>query len=93
MVLCLVRPASGGSAVRDGRPEPTEYRHFEIYLGIDSTSGEGTIYAEAPTAQINYGLMPNVQFSVSLPMAATRAERGSPYLYVIGDTSVGAKVR
>jgi hypothetical protein len=65
-LLALLRPASAGPPYVTDDPEPTDYRHFEIYgfsSGIatrDDTSGEAGI-------DFNYGAAPDLQLTAVLP--------------------------
>jgi len=45
-------------------PDPTEYRNYEIYSGFQTHVDQGTTTTESPFIEVNYGLLPNVQFSV-----------------------------
>ena len=86
-------PAVAGPPYQTDDPEPTAYRHFEIYVfeTYDNAPGAG-MSGNAPSLEVNYGLMPNVQFSVTMPFAAAQPS-GSPLHVGYGDTEVALKVR
>ncbi len=86
-------PAAAGPPYQTDDPEPTAYRHFEIYVfgTYGNAAGEG-VSGNLPSIEINYGLMPNVQFSVTAPFAAGQ-EPASPLRTGYGDTEVALKVR
>jgi hypothetical protein len=86
-------PATAGPPYQTDDPEPTAYRHFEIYVfeTYDNAPGAG-MAGNAPSLEVNYGLMPNVQFSVTMPFAAAQPP-GSPLHVGYGDTEVALKVR
>jgi hypothetical protein len=67
-VLLAVTPAMAGPPYLSDDPEPTDYKHYEIYVfsnGFvtrDGTSGAGGL-------DINYGGAPNLQLTATLPVA------------------------
>jgi hypothetical protein len=76
--LGAARAVAGPPYVTDD-PEPTDYRHWEIYSGFQyEHDGNGNSSPNAPFAEFNYGAMPNVQVSFS---------RGN------GETEFGIKTR
>jgi len=57
------RAMAGPPFVTDD-PDPTEYRHWEIYTGFQyENDGGGNTATSNPFAEFNYGAMPNVQTS------------------------------
>jgi hypothetical protein len=93
VVASFARPAVAGPPYQTDDPEPTAYRHYEIYVfaTYGNEPGRGST-GNLPSAEINYGLMPNVQFSVTLPFDAAQDVRG-PLRTGYGDTEVALKVR
>ncbi len=86
-------PASAGPPYQTDDPEPTAYRHYEIYVfGSYDADASHAVGATLPSLEVNYGLMPNVQFSVTAPFAAARAP-GLPMQAGFGDAEVALKVR
>ncbi|HEX3467455.1 MAG TPA: hypothetical protein VHT05_05185 [Candidatus Elarobacter sp.] len=85
--------AMAGPPYQTDDPEPTAYRHYEIYVfgTYDNEPGQG-VGANWPSLEVNYGLMPNVQFSVTAPFAAAKAP-GMPLQSGYGDTEVALKMR
>lgn len=73
-------------------PDPTEYRNYEIYLGATTHRDETDSTSELPFFEVNYGLMPNVQFSVHLGEVENTAP-DLPRAYGFNDSEVGLKVR
>jgi hypothetical protein len=67
-MLALAAPARAGPPYMTDDPEPTDYKHFEIYAfgngtaARDGTSGESGL-------DINYGGAPNLQLTASIPAA------------------------
>jgi hypothetical protein len=73
-------------------PVPTDYRNWEIYTGFTfENEGGGTVAATAPFAEFNYGALPNVQVSVTLPFEGDLAPGVRRYGY--GTTDFGIKAR
>jgi len=48
---------------------------------------------EVPAYEVNYGVVPNVQLHLVLPLTASFAPMGGPTNFGMGDTELGAKVR
>ena len=92
--------ARAGPPFQTDDPDPVAFRHFEMYAfelsdGTDKNAG-GTAL-EAPAYEVNYGVVPNVQLHLVLPLTASFApsvnSSSGPTNYGIGDTELGAKVR
>jgi hypothetical protein len=97
-VLLEVIAAFQPSASRAGPPfvtddpVPADYRNWEIYTGFQyQNEGGGVVVASVPFAEFNYGAMPNVQVSLSLPME--RDDSGNAHSYGYGMTEFGIKTR
>jgi hypothetical protein len=71
--------------------EPTEYRHWEIYLASqiahDSSGWSGT----SPHVEIDYGAIRNLELSLTAPVAFDSSNRRSQFGY--GDTALEVKYR
>src|SRR5882724_11978266 len=74
-VLGLARPALAGPPYVSDDPEPTDYKHFEIYTfnngtrTRDGTGGETGI-------DFNYGAAPDLQLTATLPGAFNQPAGG-----------------
>jgi len=93
MTLALLPyAAQAGPPFVTDDPEPTEYGHFEIYLfsegTINATSKEGT----ALGVEVNYGALPDLQLSASLPANFDAPDREGP-AWGVGEAELGAKYR
>jgi hypothetical protein len=73
-------------------PDPTEYRNYEIYAGVTTHRDQGVSNSELSFLEINYGLMPNVQFSVHLGDEVLTSPGLSPS-YGLEDAEMGLKMR
>jgi hypothetical protein len=93
-IVALSAPgvAWAGPPFQTDDPEPTPYRYYEIYVN-SQTSHDGNVFTGTlPSLEVNYGVMPNVQFSVSLSNAISHAA-GAGWNDGLGDAEVGVKVR
>src|SRR5271154_6756865 len=65
-MLALAVPALGGPPYQTDDPEPTDYKHFEIYFfdaGTATRSGSGQLAG----IDFNYGVAPEFQLDVVVP--------------------------
>jgi outer membrane putative beta-barrel porin/alpha-amylase len=85
--------ALAGPPFQTDDPEPVEYRHFEMYAFELSDSTAGGTALEVPAYEVNYGVAPNLQLHLVVPLLANIPTDGSGATYGIGDTEVGAKFR
>jgi len=103
--MFVAAPAVAGPPYVTDDPDPTDYRHWEIYApGFTYTNaGWGRVYASLPFAEFNYGALPNIQVSVAFTQTDERLPRtnigaSSDHLpgtstYAYNDTSFGIKYR
>lgn len=73
-------------------PEPTDYRHVELYVAYEQTKTRSGLEGALPEVELNVGAAPDLQLSVSLPLAFSRP-MGAPNREGLGDVSLGAKYR
>jgi hypothetical protein len=90
-ILALAPPALAGPPFVSDDPEPTDYKHFEIYAfgsgtkTIDGTSGQTGI-------DFNYGAAPDLQVTVVLP-AGFSSPVNDPAQLGLGNIQIAAKYR
>jgi hypothetical protein len=84
-------PAKAGPPYLSDDPEPTDYRHFEIYSFSNGVATQEGTNGEAGI-DFNYGAAPNLQLSATLPVAYDFAVSG-PALGGIGNIELAAKYR
>ena len=74
-------------------PVPVEFRHWEVYLASqwEHDRDEGTS-GTLPHAEVNYGIVPDMQLHAIVPMACSAPHDG-PTQYGIGDMEFGIKYR
>ncbi len=95
LALFVSASAHAGPPFQTDDPDPVEYRHFEMYsFEISDSTGKnaGGTVLNAPSYEANYGVVPNVQLHLILPVGAVFIPDG-PLNYGVGDTELGAKVR
>src|ERR1700744_3775892 len=87
----MMAPAWAGPPYVSDDPEPTDYRHFEIYA---FGSGTGTIDGTAGQAGIdfNYGAAPNLQLTVVMPAGFSQPV-GTAGQFGLGNIQLAAKYR
>ena len=73
-------------------PEPVKYKHWEYYISsinfLQSRNKTGTL----PHFEINYGLVPNVQVHIVLPLNYTLVPKND-FNYGYSNTELGIKYR
>ncbi len=87
----IAAPALAGPPYETDDPEPTAYRNYEIYLFSEARIEQDRAEAIPLALEVNYGLFPNVQFSVSFPTAYIQ-DTGESHTG-IGDGEIGLKYR
>ena len=92
-------PARAGPPFQTAAPAPVAFRHFEMYaLELSDGTGKnaGGTVLNAPSYEVNYGVVPNVQLHLVLPLTASFApsvnSSSGPTNYGLGDTELGAKI-
>src|SRR5262249_36577758 len=85
-LLLSSSPAPAGPPFITDDPEPTDYRHWELYIfsqGTHATGGPSGVVP--PSCDCNYGGLPNVQLHFQPGMAIGRPE-GKALQWGPGDT-------
>jgi hypothetical protein len=83
--------AEAGPPYLSDDPEPTDYKHFEIYAFSNGTATRDGINGEGGI-DFNYGGAPNLQLTATLPVAYDFAAAG-PALGGLGNIELAAKYR
>ncbi len=74
-------------------PEPVEHLHWEVYLATQwAHDKEAGTAATLPHAEVNYGVLPDTQLHLIVPMAYSAPHDGSTQ-YGLGDMELGVKYR
>jgi hypothetical protein len=90
-MFALARPALAGPPYVSDDPEPTDYRHFEIYTFSNGTATGGGI-GGAAGIDFNYGAAPNLQLTATLPAAFDRPA-SSKTRFGLGNIELAGKYR
>ncbi len=84
--------AQAGPPYRTDDPEPVAHQHWEIYAFSTGTHLRGDTNGVLPGLDINYGAAPNLQVTLTAPLAFDRPSGGRTQ-YGYGDTELGVKYR
>lgn len=83
---------SAGPPFKTDDPAPVDLGHLEFYVFAAGQRVTGDSSGVGPALEFNYGILPETQFHIVLPLAYDRPE-GASSKAGIGDTEVGIKVR
>src|SRR4030081_2556324 len=75
-MVALARPAVAGPPYVSDDPEPTDYKHFEIYSFSAGTATRGDL-GGASGIDFNYGATPNLQLTATVPIGFDNSAGGS----------------
>ena len=89
MMLLTAAPAWAGPPYDTDDPDPTDFRHWEIYNFVGGARVGGAFEGTAGF-DLNYGPVPGVQLTATLPLDFTR---GPGARTAIGDVELGVKYR
>ncbi len=85
-------PVLAGPPYNTDDPDPTPYKHWEYYISTINNKESGIYSGTLPHFEFNYGLIPNVQIHLLLPLNYSYAAH-LPFHYGYGDTELGFKYR
>jgi hypothetical protein len=75
LFVTLGQPALAGPPYLSDDPEPTDYKHFEIYTFNNGTAARSGLGGEAGI-DFNYGAAPDLQLTATLPAGFNRPAGG-----------------
>jgi hypothetical protein len=90
-MVSLARPALAGPPFVSDDPEPTDYKHFEIYTFSNGTATRGDL-GGASGIDFNYGAAPNLQLTATLPIGFDNPTGGN-MSFGPGNIELAAKYR
>lgn len=73
-------------------PEPVPLNHGEFYVASEAAKTKNEFSSTLPHLEANYGLMPNVQVHIVLPLAFDK-KTGQHAHWGLGDIELGVKYR
>jgi hypothetical protein len=88
-LLAFPAPAWAGPPYDTDDPEPTDYRHWELYL-FGAGARSGGAFDGSAGIDLNYGVVKDVQLTATLPADFTR---GPGTRTAVGDVELGVKYR
>jgi hypothetical protein len=83
--------AIAGAPYLTDDPDPTDYKHWEIYISSQATHSQGVTSGTTPALEVNYGAFPEVQLHVLGALAFDKEGGGTNSGF--GDIELGAKYR
>jgi hypothetical protein len=89
--IVLTGDATAGPPYVTDDPEPTDYRHYEVYLFSNGTHARDDVNG-ASGIDFNYGAGPDLQLTAALPLAHD-TPRGGERATGIGNVELAAKYR
>jgi hypothetical protein len=90
-MFALVRPALAGPPYVSDDPEPTDYKHFEIYTFNAGIAARGDI-GGASGIDFNYGAAPDLQLTATVPVGFDRPATGGTS-FGLSNIELAAKYR
>ena len=92
IILINIQFTFAGPPFDTDDPEPVRFKHWEYYISSMSTFQVGIWSGTSPHIELNYGLIPNVQVHLLLPLNYNYSvHQGVNFGYA--DTEVGIKYR
>src|SRR3979490_1063669 len=90
-MAALARPAWAGPPYVSDDPQPTDYKHFEIYSFTNGTATRGGV-SGASGIDFNYGAAPDLQLPAPLPAGFDRPTGGKTS-FGLSNIELAAKYR
>src|ERR1700761_8088927 len=91
MAMALSQPAFAGPPYVTDDPEPTDYKHFEIY-GFAGGTATRDGSDSAGGIDFNYGGAPDLQLTAVVPFGVSHA-KGAPSVAGFGNVELAAKYK
>jgi hypothetical protein len=92
LALALPVSAWAGPPFMTDDPEPVELRHWEVYIASEFSHSAGDTFFTAPHVEVNYGVLPETQLHMIVPMAYS-SSRDTGVRYGFSDMELGVKYR
>jgi len=88
----LPHSANGGAPFRTDDPVPVDLGHYELFVFSTGKAASGQTFGFLPAFEFNYGLIPEGQFHVQVPLAFDQVSGGATR-FGFGDAELGFKYR
>jgi hypothetical protein len=92
LALLCVQKSYAGPPFNTDDPEPVEYKHWEYYVSSVNNYQQGIWSGTSPHFEVNYGLAPDLQVHILVPVNYTTLPHQKASLGY-ADTEVGVKYR
>ncbi len=101
LLLACAKPIFAGPPFQTDDPEPVDFHHYEFYV-FGNADGTGVeMDTVGPAAEFNWGILPNTQFHLVVPLAAIVPSNEAKYApsgtgpseFGLGDIEIGVKYR
>ncbi|MGD0711746.1 MAG: hypothetical protein ABR968_11290 [Bacteroidales bacterium] len=93
LILLLARQSYGGPPFNTDDPEPVQFKHWEYYISTMNIFQQGAWSGTSPHLEMNYGLLPNVQVHLLLPMNYVYTKQNDNINFGYSYTEFGIKYR
>src|SRR5665648_1126745 len=68
LILFCVQPVFAGPPFDTDDPQPVDFKHWEYYISSINTFQSHTWSGTSPHFEVNYGLIPNIQIHLLMPI-------------------------
>jgi hypothetical protein len=92
LTIVTLQPAVAGPPFNTDDPQPVDLHHWEYYIASINTFTTNTSIGTSPHIELNYGLVPDVQVHLILPLNY-ESTRMHGFHAGYADTEVGLKYR
>lgn len=92
VLLAVPLVALAGPPYETDDPDPTEYKHYEIFVATEYHRSAEERSGTFPNLEVNYGLMPDVQIGINTPIAFSQIDNQNRH-YGLGDIELSVKYR
>ncbi|MDP4204107.1 MAG: hypothetical protein Q8861_15605 [Bacteroidota bacterium] len=90
--LLIMQTGFAGPPFNTDDPEPVKYRHWEYYVASINLFQSGFASGTLPHIEVNYGIIPNGQLHVLLPLNYN-IQKGNALQYGYENSEIGFKYR
>lgn len=92
LMLLFVQPIFAGPPFDTDDPQPVDFKHWEYYISSINNYQSHTWSGTSPHFEVNYGLIPNIQVHLLMPLNYTYShDQGANFGYA--NTEFGIKYR